>query len=196
MAHLVHSKNYGKLVGHLIYKGIQSIADQKPVFVNLTRDFLVGKLPLPLDKNQLVVEILEDIEIDTEIVGAIDSLSEQGYALALDDYVFTEDKATIFDKIHIIKIDLPECDLDKHAADLKALKQRGIKLLAEKVETHEEYEQCKALGFGYFQGYYFSKPKLMSKQSIKANRLAVLQVLSMLQDPNYEFDQLFEELGD
>jgi EAL and modified HD-GYP domain-containing signal transduction protein len=180
------------ILNAFVVMGIESITENRQVFVNLTRDFIVGKLALPLNPDQLVVEILEDIEIDDEVVEAVGDLKDKGYTVALDDYIFTEDKAPLFDKIDIIKIDLPECDLEKMAPELEVLKDKGIKLLAEKVETHEEYELCKALGFDYFQGYYFSKPKIMSRQSIKPNRLSIIQVLAMLQDPNCEISKLEE----
>ncbi len=70
------------------------------------------------------------------------------------------------------------------------LKQFGVKLLAEKVETQADYELCRELGFDYFQGYFFSKPKIMSGQAIKPNRLPVLRALAILQDPDCDINEL------
>lgn len=169
---------------------IQEIAENRQVFVNFTREFLVGDIPLPLSSNSLVVEVLEDVEIDSQVVDGLQALKKKGYTLALDDFIFTDDKEPMFDTVDIIKIDLLGCDITSLKEEVKALKARGIKLLAEKVETHEEFELCKQMGFDYFQGFYFCKPMILSGQSVKPNRLAVLQILAKLQDPNCDINEL------
>jgi EAL and modified HD-GYP domain-containing signal transduction protein len=174
---------------------IQDIAENRQVFVNFTREFLVGEIPLPLSSKSLVVEVLEDVVADNAVVGGLQVLSEKGYTLALDDYIFTDDKEPLFDLIDIVKIDLLGCDIGQLEAEVRALKDRNIKLLAEKVETHEEFELCKRMGFDYFQGFYFCKPMVLSGQSIKPNRLAVLQVLAKLQDPNCDISELESLIG-
>ncbi|MBT8146744.1 MAG: HDOD domain-containing protein [Gammaproteobacteria bacterium] len=169
---------------------IQEIAENRQVFVNFTREFLVGDIPLPLSSKSLVVEVLEDVEVDDAVVNGLQQLSRKGYTLALDDYIFTDDKEPLFDNIDIVKIDLLGCDISKLEPEIQALKDRNIKLLAEKVETQEEFEYCKQLGFDYYQGFYFCKPMILTGQSIKPNRLTVLQILSKLQDPNCDISEL------
>ena len=172
------------MVNTFVDMDIDAITDGKLVFINLTRDFLTGKLPLPLPPSALVLEILEDVVIDDELLSAVQVFSERGYTIALDDYVFTEDKATLFKHIDIIKVDIRECDRSQLAAEAAKLRAAGVRLLAEKVETREEYQQCIEAGFELFQGYYFSKPTLISSPSIKPNRMALLRVLATLEDPN------------
>ena len=169
---------------------IQEISDNRQVFVNFTREFLVGAIPLPLSPRSLVVEVLEDVEVDDAVVAGLQQLSRKGYTLALDDYIFTDDKEAMFDNIDIVKVDLLGCDITKLETEIGALKDRNIKLLAEKVETQEEFEYCKQLGFDYFQGFYFCKPMIFSGQSVRPNRLTVLQILSKLQDPNCDITDL------
>lgn len=169
---------------------IQDIAESRQVFVNFTREFLVGEIPLPLSSKSLVVEVLEDVVVDDAVVRGLQKLSRRGYMLALDDYIFTDDKEALFDVIDIVKIDLLGCDITKLEPEIKALQARNIKLLAEKVETHEEFELCKNMGFDFFQGFYFCKPMILTGQSIKPNRLAVLQILAKLQDSNCDISEL------
>ena len=169
---------------------IHEIAENRQVFVNFTREFLVGDIPLPLSPRSLVVEVLEDVEVDEAVIAGLQQLSRSGYLLALDDYIFSGDKEPLFDTIDIVKIDLLGCDISKLEPEIKALKDRNIKLLAEKVETLEEFELCKKMGFDYFQGFYFCKPMILTGQSIKPNRLTVLQVLAKLLDPNCEIAEL------
>jgi len=169
---------------------IEEITQSKPAFLNLTLDFLYGRLPLPLPPGELVLEVLEDIEVTDELVDALKELSGKGYTLALDDYAFDGDRASLIECVDIIKLELPAFEPDALREELERLKQYDVKLLAEKVETHEEYEMCRELGFHYFQGYYFSKPKVMSGQAIKPNRLPVLRALAILQDPNCNINEL------
>jgi len=170
--------------------GIENITDNHLSFINLTRDFIVGQLPLPMPPETVVLEILEDIEVDEELLNALKIFSKQGYTIALDDYVFTEDKTPLFDIIDIIKIDFLECDKDRLASEVKRLKIHGVKLLAEKVETQEEFELCKALGFDYYQGYFISKPKVIKGQSLKPNRISLMKILAIMQSPDCKIDEL------
>lgn len=170
--------------------GLQTITSGKPAFLNLTEDFVLGKIPLPLPSEFLVIEVLEDIEASEEVVESLREFSNQGYTIALDDYLLGDDKLAFFDVVDIVKVDVMECDKEQLEKRVKEMKGRGLKLLAEKVETYEEYELYREMGFDFFQGYYFSKPKIFNQQSIKPNRLAVLRLLSMLQDKDCQFAEL------
>jgi len=169
---------------------IEEITESRPAFVNLTLDFLYGKLPLPLPPDSLVLEVLEDIEVTDELVEALRGFSDDGYTIALDDYAFDGDRSELLDCVDIVKLEFPAFEPDALREEVARLRQYNVKLLAEKVETHDDYELCRELGFDYFQGYYFSKPKMMSGQSIKPNRLPVLRALAILQDPDCDIDEL------
>ncbi|GJM11674.1 MAG: hypothetical protein DHS20C12_00770 [Pseudohongiella sp.] len=164
--------------------GIDSISDNRISFINLTRDFIVGQLPLPVAPSAVVIEILEDIEVDDELISALKNFSSQGFSLALDDYTFTDDKRPLFDIVDIVKIDIMDCDRSTLEADVRALQKCNVKLLAEKVETREDFELCKSLDFDFFQGYFISRPEIIKGQAIKPSRVALLEILTMLEDPN------------
>lgn len=170
--------------------GMEIMTDNQLAFVNLTRDFIIGRLPLPMPTDSVVIEILEDIEVNDELLDALKEFKRQGFTIALDDYIFEEGKKPLFDIIDIIKIDLMGCNRDTLVNDVNKLKEFNLKLLAEKVETQEEFELCKQLGFDYYQGYFFSKPKVMSGTSLKANRVSLMKMLATLQDPNCKVTEL------
>ncbi|PCI81612.1 MAG: hypothetical protein COB20_01280 [SAR86 cluster bacterium] len=164
--------------------GIDSISDNRISFINLTRDFIVGRLPLPVTPNAVVIEILEDIVVDDELIAALKDFSSQGFRLALDDYTFTDDKQPLFDIVDIVKIDILDCDRDTLVSDVRALQKCNVKLLAEKVETREDFELCKSLDFDFFQGYFISRPEIIKGQALKPSRISLLEILAMLEDPD------------
>lgn len=172
------------MINAFLELGIDSISDNRISFINLTRDFIVGQLPLPITPNTVVIEILEDIEVDEELITALKSFSAKGFMLALDDYTFTDDKKALFDIVDIVKIDLMECDRDTLEQDVRNLQKCNVKLLAEKVETQEEFQLCQSLGFDFYQGYFISRPEVIKGQALKPSRVALLEILTMLEDPD------------
>jgi len=170
--------------------GINTISDNRISFINLTRDFIVGQLPLPVAPNAVVIEILEDIVVDDELISALKSFSARGFRLALDDYTFTDDKKPLFDIVDIVKIDIMDCDRSTLVSDVRTLQKCNVKLLAEKVETREDFELCKSLDFDFFQGYFISRPEVIRGQALKPSRIALLEILTMLEDPDCDVDVL------
>ncbi len=172
------------MINAFLELGIDTICDNKTSFVNLTRDFIVGRLPLPVSPNAVVIEILEDIVVDAELISALRDFSAKGFSLALDDYTFTDDKKPLFEVVDIVKIDIMDCDRETLVTDVRALQKCNVKLLAEKVETREDFELCKSLGFDYYQGYFISRPEIIKGQALKPSRVSLLEILTMLEDPN------------
>lgn len=178
------------IINTFLELGLDAIADDKLAFINLTRDFLTGKLPLPFAPGKVVLEILEDISADAEALAGARRLAEAGYTLALDDFILSEHNLDLVPFARIIKVDilpLSAMQLREQAAKLKPF---GVQLLAEKVETHEEYALCRELGFELFQGYFFSKPVVMSGRQVVPGKLALLEILAKLQSPDCDLQEL------
>ena len=172
------------IVNALTEFGLSNIVDDKLAFINLTRNFTTGTFPIPGAQSQLVLEILEDIELDQQVLEGIQRLKSQGYTIALDDFIFHPHLKPLVEMADIVKLDvmqLEDADLQSH---VKTLQCYPVKLLAEKVETHEEFQQCLELGFDYFQGYFFCKPNIMHGKRTPANRLALLNLLTKLSSPD------------
>jgi c-di-GMP phosphodiesterase len=132
-----------------------------------------------------VIEVLEDVEIDNELIKGVARLAHQGYTIALDDFVYRDEAVPLLKLANIVKLDvqaLTEDDLRHHMATLR--EYEGLKVLAEKVEVLEEYEVCRDLGFHYFQGYFFSRPRIIRRKRVPTNQVALVQLLAELQNPN------------
>ena len=175
--------------------GLDNIVGPLPAFINLTRAFLVGRHQLPIQKDRVVLEVLEDIEIDEEVLVALRALADRGYTIALDDFVYEHRYKQLIDIADIVKIDVLALGRETLREHVGFLRHHDVKLLAEKVETQEEFEFCRSLGFDYYQGFFFSKPKTISGQRVPTNRLAVLQVLAMVQAPDADVAKLDREIG-
>lgn len=170
--------------------GLRRLAGNAKVFINLTRTFLIELKPLPVEKDNLVLEVLENIDIDDELVTGVKTLYDQGYTIALDDYRFEDRWRPLLPYCHIIKVDILGLDLIQFAEQIRQLKQQGIILLAEKVEDQEDFQQTKDLGFDLFQGYFFSKPETLSTSSLRSNQALILKTLAKINDPDSDIDEL------
>lgn len=178
------------LVNALIEIGLPDLVGDRYAFINCTEDYLLQGLPNPIASNQIVLEILEDVLPGAQLLDALRKLREAGYYITLDDFVYDDSKRELVELADMVKLDLMSMDREQLLQQVNLLKPFGVKLLAEKVETQEEFEQCMAMGFDYFQGYFFCKPRTIQASRTPSSKLAILQLLSKLQDPELSFEEL------
>ena len=175
--------------------GLNQLVGDCPAFINATRNFILDHHALSLPKERVVIEILEDIQPEPEIVNALRSLSEQGYQIALDDFVYSPHLQPLIDLANIIKVELPAIDPADLPQHIDILRRSNAKLLAEKIETNEEFERCRDLGFDLYQGYFLSKPRVVSGRRISVNRISALQLVSQLNDPTVSKSDLIKTVS-
>ncbi|MCG8551358.1 MAG: HDOD domain-containing protein [Desulfobacterales bacterium] len=177
----------GVLANTFFSFGLNDVLSGKPGLINFTRDLLLKQTPLLFPKEHIIIEVLEDIEPEPEIIDALKSFKSKGFRIALDDFVYDHKFSEMIQLCDIIKFDIMATPLDTLAPVLKSIEDelRHITLLCEKVETHQEFEQAKAMGFNLFQGYFFSKPEVISKKGLAANQMTSLKLLNEVskQDP-------------
>lgn len=172
--------------------GLDNIVGSGFAFINFTRNFLVGKYPIQLPPERVVLEVLEDIAIDRQLVNALRSLHISGFQIALDDVISTDrvTPALRSGLVNVVKVDLMATKRNLLADMAYTLKQSGLLLLAEKVETLEDYDLCYRLGFDFFQGYYLCKPNIIKGRKMDSSRLIVMRLLSQVTDPKVDFKEL------
>jgi EAL and modified HD-GYP domain-containing signal transduction protein len=178
------------LINTFIEIGLERIAGPHRVFVNLTRNFLLQMPEIPFDKDRVVLELLEDIRVDAQVIEAVERLTRCGYRLALDDYTFEAGWDPLLPFVEIVKVDLPALSMEQIRRGLPRLRDQGVKLLAEKIETREDHEQLLDLGFDYFQGYYFSRPTVLQGKRLDENQMVVLRLVSELNKPDVSINEL------
>ncbi len=138
----------------------------------------------------MVLEILETVEPTQRVIEAIASLSQQGYTIALDDFVFHDRFRPFLELSDIVKIDVLGKSSQQLQQETRQIRDYRARLLAEKVETREVFETCKQLGMFYFQGFFFYRPDLIRGREIPGNRVALLELLGNIQYPNISFESL------
>ncbi|QSS99939.1 HDOD domain-containing protein [Pontibacillus sp. ALD_SL1] len=177
--------------------GFKHISGQKKCFVNFTENLLKSELPFCFPQNQLVIELLENIPLTKELVHTCRMLKNKGYQIALDDFVFQMDNPYTEDLLRyadIVKVDIRQYSLD----GMKVLKEQvapyTLELLAEKVETYEEFIQCRSLGFEYYQGYFFSKPVIMTSYDTSFQPFQHIELMKELALPQPDVTNVAEKI--
>ena len=166
--------------------GLDKLAGPNLAFINITRDFILNHDMLPPPSRQLVLEILENVEADDEVVLGVKDLIEKGYNIALDDFDPNSSQRRLLQFAHYVKIDVFQHSVAGLAQLVAALRKLPVKLIAEKVETSEQYKHCHNLRFDYYQGFSLCRPNIIRSQALSANKLNVMQLLAKLQkeDPD------------
>ncbi len=179
------------LVSTLIDIGLTRLVGDSKAFINIDEEILLSGAALLLPKDKVVIEILETVRATPETIEMIRRLRTAGFTIALDDFDADPHSKEFLPFASIIKLDVMALG-SRLPFQVKLVQGPGVTLLAEKVETRAEYEQCKILGFELFQGYFFSKPEIIKGRSIPPNRLTSLQIAARLQDPTLTIGQLEE----
>lgn len=168
------------MLDNTVLFGLDQLTGGLPAFVNCTREALTEELVQVLPPELTVLEILETVEPTAELIAACARLKSFGFRLALDDFVWKPEFEPLIELADYIKVDVLLSGPAERAALLERLKGVNVTLLAEKVETQEEYKQACQEGFTLFQGYYFCRPLLMENRKVPANRLWQLEILQMM----------------
>ena len=158
--------------------GIERITGRRKAFVNFTEKMITEKIPAMFPKKTIMVEILEDMEPNAAVVSACREMAKQGYSLVLDDFIYKPEMKPLLALARIVKFDFRASSIKEIEAAIKKLAAYRVKLLAEKIETHEEFQQALSMGFEYFQGYFFSKPEILKSRDISPSKITLLNIMS------------------
>lgn len=169
--------------------------DGKRAFVNFTENHILSKTALLLPADTLVVEILETVHPKPEILSALTELKEKNYTIAFDDYVLNDTTKIFLNYADIIKIDFLNCTKDQIEETAKTCRDKGIRILAEKIETLEMAEYAKSLGAIYFQGYYFQRPIIVTAKGCTPMAQTFFSLLGVIHDDNVSFREISEIIG-
>jgi len=170
--------------------GIESITGGNPAFINFTRDLLLKHTPQLFATESLIVEILEDVQPEQDVIDACRELAEKGYVMALDDFFYHSGMKPLIAIADIIKFDFRATPIEEISENIGRLSGFNIRLLAEKVETNEEFQTALGMGFEYFQGYFFSKPEVIKGRDISSAQINLLEIMAEVNKADFRFNKV------
>jgi len=173
---------------------IEEVVNYKKAFINFPEKLLIDATPKLFPKDILIVEVLEDVEPTNEVIESLKELKNEGYLIALDDFVYREGLLPLVELADIIKVDFFLTKGEGRGIVIEELLSANphLSFLAEKVETREEFEQGKKFGYKYFQGYFFTKPVIISTHDVPAYKVTYLRLLKEVRNENLDFNKIEE----
>ena len=170
--------------------GFELLCDGRRAFINCTRDLLLTDYITLLPPSQTVIEVLETVPADDQVVRACHRLKDAGYLIALDDFTVNDPRERLIELADIIKVDLRLTTPEQSAGLVRRYRALRRRMLAEKVETIEEFTAAKKAGFLYFQGYFFRRPEMLATSKISTARMSYLRMLQAASRPELNLEEV------
>lgn len=180
------------VLGELFEQGIEKVVGSAKAFVNFDYEFIMSDAIELINPDTLVIEVLENVKSDSSLLKRIEELRRKGYKIALDDFEESYFDCPAVSKADIIKYDIIKTPLDTISKEVNEAILDDKVLLAEKIETEEEYLRARAMGFTLFQGYFFSRPNIVAKNTSvrKTSKVIYSQILKELKKENFSYDRI------
>jgi len=170
--------------------GLDRLAAGVPVHIHYPRELLTGDLPLSVQPERVVIEVVEDSPADAALLAGLRALRMRGHRIAVDGYSPRVNNPQLLELADFVKIDVAQESRDTLAQIAPGLVRRGLQLIAEDVSTVEQFDYCVELGFEGFQGDFLQRPETFIAQRVPSNRLAMVRLIAALQDENYSVDDI------
>jgi EAL and modified HD-GYP domain-containing signal transduction protein len=175
--------------------GLDRLSGGQPVHINFPTELLVDVPDLPLPPNLVVIEVLEDVRAEPQVIAGIQKLRSRGHRIALDDYSPHVSDPRLLEFADIVKLEITHPPTAALTALVKDLKPRGLTLIAENVETPEDFESSIALGFAGFQGYFLQHPQTFRAKRVPTSRLGTLRLVASLSNEQYSVGEVERLIG-
>lgn len=170
--------------------GLARLVGNGFAFINFGRDLLLSDVPLMLPSRNVIVEILETVKIDDAVIARCRDLKRLGFQLALDDVSETGSVRPLVELADIVKVDFRLTGPAQQERIASEFRRSRTRLVAEKVETAEEFERARSFGYCYFQGYYFERPAIVTTNRVSSQKSTYVQVLNELTQSDLDYAQL------
>jgi EAL and modified HD-GYP domain-containing signal transduction protein len=163
--------------------GLDQVIGSVDGYLNVDADFLFSEMIEALPASRIVLELLETTIADEQTIARVDELRKRKYRVAIDDFIGNfDDFDSLLPSVDLVKIDFEKLDELLVPMIVELLGKHKVTLLAEKVETPEQFRQAKDLGIKLFQGYHFARPEMLSAKRSKPAKLALLRLLALAMD--------------
>ena len=183
------------MVNTMLDFGMKKLVSDKKAFINFTEKNLLNRAPQLLPADSIVVEILETVQPTPAILEAVQELKDEGYKIALDDFVLLPGYEPLIDMADIIKVDFRITEDPGERKRLREILPGHVRLLAEKIETEEEFHQALEYGYVLFQGYFFCKPVVLHKKKLTSNALSQIRLLKEVNRQDFDFSAIINVIS-
>ena len=162
----------------------------KRAFINVPRDILLKEYMFFLPKEQVVVELLETVEPDPAVLQACQKLKSAGYLIAMDDFVYEPRYEPLLEFTDFVKVDFLATTEEARESLRQKISALKVRLVAEKVETPQMFQQGIETGYSLFQGYFFSKPAILVAKDIPTFKAHYFQLLKEIHRAGTDLNKL------
>jgi EAL and modified HD-GYP domain-containing signal transduction protein len=175
--------------------GLDAIADGRPVFINFTRAFLTGVVPIPVEATNVVIEVFDDVEADDELIEGLRHLAQAGYQVALDDFHGDADRVGLLELADYVKVDVTANLPDVVPGLIQQIRDAGAVPVASSVEDAETFDRCVQQGFELFQGPHLQRPLVLERRTLSPSQLICVRLLNDLADPETPIARIEQMVG-
>ncbi len=175
--------------------GLDNISNGRPVFINFTRAFLTGIIPIPVEPAGVVIEVLDSIVVDDELLAGLASLRAEGYRIAAADYCGDSARDALLDLVDYVKVDVSVNRPELLAQIAVQVQDHGVVLVATQVDDEDTLLDCIALGFELFQGPMLQRPTVLEQRTLSPSQLICTRLLSDLADPEAKIERVVQLVG-
>jgi EAL and modified HD-GYP domain-containing signal transduction protein len=179
------------LLNSLIDIGLKELIGDSQAFIPISDEHVLGKRPIPTELEHVSMQILDGIVATDTLVETIKELKHiKHYPVSLSEFQYDDSKKELVELADYVKLNITKFNDQEMEDQIRQLKNFDIKIIAEQVETQDDFDRCKEMGFDYFQGLFLCSPRIIKGQRTPSSRLAILHLLNELQDPEISFDAL------
>jgi EAL and modified HD-GYP domain-containing signal transduction protein len=175
--------------------GLDNIANGRPVFINFTRAFLTGVIPIPVEPAGVVIEVMATIVVDHELITGLAALRDEGYRIAAADYCGGQERSGLLELVDYVKVDVTTHDADSLAEIAEEVKGYGTALVATQVDDEDTLRDCVAMGFELFQGPMLQRPTVLERRTLSSSQLICVRLLGDLADPDAKIERVVQMVG-
>ncbi|MBT0587695.1 EAL and HDOD domain-containing protein [Alteromonas oceanisediminis] len=185
-------KKSAYIAQHFHALGLDDISGDKKSFISFTPEKLITGLPSDLDPDRIVIELNRDPSGDAGLMDACKHIKNLGFQLALDDPQFLNRQAALVPLVDIVKVDLHAIRLEVLESQLPRLADASVDLIAEHINTYDDFANSQSLGFQFFQGYFFSQPEARLQRDLPANKLTLIDLMGESSNELFNFERINE----
>jgi c-di-GMP phosphodiesterase len=180
------------VVNTLMELGLEEMVEERLAFINVSRNFVLSDFCESLPPDRVVLELLKPPEVDTVFLKRLGQLRSMGYRFAVDEFALAPKWAPLLEKAFLVKFDVMKGDWNRIRRGLSVIEDFPVKLVAERVESKDQFDFCQKSGFDYFQGYFFCRPEVIRSARLPSNRLMTLRLIAKLNNPDLTINELEE----